>query len=218
MLGVLTGTYSGSCTYDATTCLKGGGGQVEWTGFSTPETENICAFGDSVIGAEGTFLESGTPTTDNLSVMAGCFDILYPDPSTTYEAQSVSSSAVATLTNEDTETDAITRVLAANPYGGWTPDMPPMMTCLSRWEIRTMGFDFIYEESQFMYVVTGLAPSTSYTLTLDVYESLFGMSSFSMTGTISAGFMSDSSGNATITGNFPITRGYDTYLDNPVVT
>lgn len=202
-----TATFSGACVVDpSVTCfIPVSAASVTFTGCS-PLTKATCGItvdrqpcGDFVYTMDAT----------SLAITVG-------STACTSDCKAVSSNAYEVLTDEDTEADAIARVLVDNPWGAWVTASPT--TCLASWEIRTTGYSFVYVEAEFKYTASGLAPSTGYTLTLDVWQRPYGSGSYTMIGTYSAGFTTDGSGGAVITGTVPITQGYDTYVDNPVVT
>ena len=213
-----TGTYSGTCLFNVDTCAETDTGKLSISG------GGLCADFD-------------TACCDLISVMCGGWEL--PAVSTidltvlsdTQKQQSVGANpcyggqnkttaadGLITLSDLDTPADAIARLLAGagGTWSSWADPSPGH--CQSSWEIPSFFPGFFYIEAQFKYGATGLTPSTGYTLTLDVYQSLYGMGSYTMIGTISSGFTTDGSGNATVTGNVPITQGYDTYVNNPVVT
>lgn len=244
-----TSTYSGEidfCLYDACGGTVVGVWKVTWSGalVYTP-TSTDCGtpsdtFAEDWFGNSATTCADAATTPQSSTSFCGTYTDIASGTQKYIRGDTIccdngpgSRSTVATgyllqeLTDEDTEADAIARLLAGagGTWSAWGPGSGGICA-LSRYELRTCGGfppsppspTFQYQEAQFKYAATGLLPSTGYTLTLDVYQSVFGMGSYSNIGTISAGFTTDGSGNKTITGNVPITEGYDTYVSNPVVT
>ena len=219
ILETVTGVYSGSCLYDPTTCANTDTGQLGITtvsGFCPPSTIPTCDFVNSFtcggtlippLGGVTTTIISQTQKQQTVGTSCG-------GPSGSIET--ASANGVITLSDLDLPADAIARLIAVSPWSTWVNPAPGF--CTSSWGINDIPGGFTYIEAQFQYNAIGLLPSHSYTLTLDVYQSVFGMGSFTMIGTITASFTTDASGNATVTGNVPITQGYDTYVTNPVVT
>lgn len=202
-----TAAFSGACVIDpSVTCfIPVSAASVTFTGCS-PLTKATCGI-TSDRNPCGDFVT----TIDATSVA-----ITLGSSACTGACEGISANALQVLTDEDTEADAIARVIIDSPWGAWLSGTTAHCTC--SWEIRSTGYSFTYIEAQFKYTAAGLAPSTPYTLTLDVYQRAFGSGGYTMIGTTSSSFSTDGSGNAVITGDVPITQGYDTYVTNPVVT
>lgn len=223
LLCYVIGTYGGYCTQDPVTCEWTYLGTLDMTGdCDSPASfpngswpDPVCDIGAGLMGYSQEMFPVGGALQSVSALIQEQY--LFDAGCQTGGRKTVSTSATITLSDEDTPADAIVRLLALSSWSAWADPSPGF--CTSSWEEFPMfpgGFN--YTEAQFRYSATGLTPSTSYTLTLDVYESLYGMGSYSMVGTVTAGFTTDGSGNAIITGNVPITLGYDTYVANPVVT
>lgn len=217
---IIAGSYSGVCSYNVDTCDRTDAGQLA-INVSGDHPEDCCD-------------NATVPTCDLINYNCGGITVP-PDSaielvtmSDTVKQQSIitpcvmgfiettAATGTITLSDQDTAADAIARLIAMSSWSSWADPSPGF--CTSSWEIPTFGPGFNYTEAQFRYTATGLTPSMMYTLTLDVYQSVYGMMSYTMIGTISSSFMTDSMGNATITGDVPITQGYDTYVTNPVVS
>lgn len=210
--------YTGAATYNASTCDCDNGIDLHYTqvqsGVTVTNTHTAQCSAD------------GSPISNTQWQLAGAGCHIVGGGFAYVSAGTVTWTA----SSEDLETNAISRFQNANPWGsfvdvGIPPGDPcdPMFhfVCLqssyqNRASINTIYWD--YQEAQFEYTVTGLSASTNYTLTFDVYESLYSASAYSITGTISANFTSNVAGGATISGDVPITKGYDTYICNPVVS
>lgn len=133
-----------------------------------------------------------------------------------------------TLSDEDTETDAISRLLAG-AGGTWSAYTQvgdgtgatclATSCCLAQYAQRTTGFTFAYGEAQFKAVMTLLDPTTAYVATFQVYRRLQGSSDPWVLLLESAfGFTTDGSGNYTITDqDVPNLEGYETYVCCPFI-
>lgn len=204
----LSGVYGGFCLNEFE---DGDCSQTDDRGTLDCDNDYECAapmqiqFCDISAAFVGTVADVDSDTVQTLRLLSpgSCYDNVKP----------TAAAGTATLSLPDTEDDAIARLIDDSDWNSWSD----AESCMSRWQIRDYT-DFDYEEAQFRYSVTGLAPSTSYTLTLDMEESPYDAGTFSPAGTISASFTTDGSGNATISGDVPITRGYDTRVSNPVVS
>ncbi|MBS0328214.1 MAG: hypothetical protein JSR30_00045 [Proteobacteria bacterium] len=118
------------------------------------------------------------------------------------------------MSDEDTDDDARLRLIAGSTWSGWASGT----MCLSHWQQRTSGYSFEYVEGQFQVIVSNYTPSTTYTLTVDVYERVYGTGSYTLVGQMMTSVTTDSSGNATVVGDVPMNEGYDKYVSNPVLT
>jgi hypothetical protein len=139
----------------------------------------------------------------------------------------IGGSNTCTLSNEDTEGNALTRLWAtsAGVWGSWCqiaptdsincdptlPENPAQICCLASYQQRT-GFSFAYVEAQYKITATGLLPGVSYTVNLKVWRSLYGVDSYSLFETLPVSGFADSGGNLDIEGDVPTQVGYDTYV------
>lgn len=135
-----------------------------------------------------------------------------------YADHSVTGSNSVILSIEDTEANAISRLLSGmgGVWSGYAAGSST--TCLADWQQRTTGFSFAYQESQFQIEKTGLLPDTSYAVTVDVMRQVFGTGSFELYQTITVAGETDGSGNLTISDqDVPNLVGYETYVTNAQV-
>ena len=127
---------------------------------------------------------------------------------------------VDTLSDEDSDADAITRLLAGagGTWGSWigTGDgtggtCVPSSCCLARWEERTTDFDFEYHEAEWRVQRTGLTPSASYSIRVHLYRRAFGVGAYVLFGYQTFGAMTDGAGNLDVDGPVDNEQGFETY-------
>lgn len=125
---------------------------------------------------------------------------------------------VQTLSVEDTESDAITRLLAVASWGSWINSGAvgctgsPPSCCIAQYESRTSAFTFSYAEAEARVTATGLTPSTSYTANIELYRRAYGSGSYVHYQTATVTGTSDGSGNLTTSAvTVTNTKGYETY-------
>lgn len=125
-----------------------------------------------------------------------------------------------TLSNEDTEANAIARLMAgaAGTWTSWTPTGDgtggtclPGTCCLARWEERETGFDFAYQDAEWRVQRTGLTPSTTYTLKVELWRRPFGTGSFALYGVQYFTAMTDGAGDLDADGPVDNEMGFETY-------
>jgi hypothetical protein len=126
---------------------------------------------------------------------------------------------IQTLSEEDTEQDALDRLLAGaggtwdswrSPGGtGCTGTPPPC--CLARWEERTSGFSFVYQEAQYRVTASGLNPSTSYSARVEIYRRTFGSGTYTLFQTLIVSGTTDGSGAFSEDGDVPNEKGFESY-------
>ena len=124
------------------------------------------------------------------------------------------------LSDEDTDTDAKTRLLAG-AGGTWSgyaaADLP---TCRAAWQVRT-GFGqitFEYRQLRFKLTAGGLNPSTAYAAQVDVMQRAYGVGSYTKLTTLTVNGTTDGSGNLTITNQVVADyQGMESYVTNAVV-
>lgn len=201
-------SYSGSCVYDANYCNLTSNATETVTGCRS--AANACCdigTGDNL----GTLFASNVNATAVVLSYSGnvCTTLA------TGNWKAVSTTAQEALTVEDTEAQAIVRVIADFPWGSWSSS--PMNTCDSHYESRSSGFTFDYREGQWRVTVSGATPSANYTLSLEAWRSLYSLGSYTLYAYVNTAFSTDGSGGAVITGDVPITLGYDTYVANPII-
>lgn len=126
--------------------------------------------------------------------------------------RTIRGTVTSELSDEDTESAAITRLLAG-PEGTWGPYLAGTPTsCLASWEIRD-DFDFEYQEAQFMISKSGLRPGKLYLFKADVFRSPSGEDDFVKVDTLHFSGRADQSGNfQQVDIGVPIERGFDTYI------
>jgi len=130
-----------------------------------------------------------------------------------------------TLTSEDTETNAVTRLLAGSggTWGSFTTvgdgtsgTCLNTVCCNAKQQTRTTGFTFNYTESSWRVNRSGLTASTTYTIKVTYYRRTYGDtgagSAFAeYTGTAST----DGAGVLLTTAvNVPLASGFETYAGN----
>lgn len=211
-----TDTDSGSCDYDATTCaLTVGGVSVRTQVGSCGGTGSTpgCSFGSFPAGGD-TDVYTQTQRTVTNDFVCRTFN-----GGVSYFNRSSQPTRKEVLSIEDTESDAITRLLAGGggTWGSWIASGAagctgtPPSCCLARWESRSSGFSLVYQESQWELPFTGLTPGTSYTGKVNIWRRTFGSGSYTLFATVSAWGTADGSGNLTLTGDVPNLKGYESY-------
>jgi len=213
--GTVTCVYTGFIQYDAGTGLPTTGGSTVCNGVPIG-TGAAC----------GTFAEqcnvtyTYTPTTATRVDTANCCI----QPNGNYlKSRASAESFVATLSDEDTNDDAIARLLAGagGTWGGWSATAndgsacAPSVCCLAQWSIRTTGFDIAYNEAQFRVDGTsaGLTPLTNYTIKVDIYRRVSGsLGAYTLFETQDFPITTDADGNfAFFDGDVPNDEGFQTF-------
>ncbi len=134
--------------------------------------------------------------------------------------------AVETLTSEDTEANAIARLLAGGGgiWGDWqvtgygSHGCLPQSCCLAQWTVRTTGFDINYTEDQYRIVnLPGtLLALTSYEITVEIKRRLAGVGSYATYLTRSYTVTTDINGDfAAFDDDVPNDEGFQTYPAPP---
>ncbi len=222
-------TYSGSSTIDPDTLAQTDDGEVSgevWDPYAeelVPDSaDELGSIDDATTRlASGIFAAAAeTATTHSLSgngatAQFGGYSFW----------RSVSSSSLAdTLSVEDTEANAITRLLAGSggTWGAWTTvgdglgaTCVPTSCCKSTWEPRGAGeFSFAYQEAQYRVTSTGNTPGWSVTMRVRFYRKLWGapVESYALFAEETLVRTADIDGKVEATGDVPIEQGYDTYL------
>lgn len=124
------------------------------------------------------------------------------------------------LSTEDTEADAIARLVAGTSWGSWLTvgggcSLPAC--CLANYEPRTAGFSFAYQEAQLRVTASGLTPSTNYDAVVPIYRRTYGSGSYAVYELLIVSGTTDGSGNFSVTTDVPNARGYDSYAGSPIV-
>lgn len=149
--------------------------------------------------------------------LTGDCGVYCPDPSAP-SCGTLTPTAMSTLSNPDTEANAIARYHATSPAwsapGGCGGAFLP---CETYFENRT-GQTFNYKESRVTITKTGLNPNTLYNLSVDLYRAPWGTSSYSLFQRMPLTATTDGSGNLD-TGPIivPNIIGYITYATNPLI-
>ena len=198
--------YYGFCEYNENTCIENAQGFVD------------CGLGPvaqctNALGSDGGRTEVVTATTRSWTPTGNCFF------NGTAWGRYTSLTALIALSVEDTNEDAITRLLAGagGTWGSWlTPGASgcagtPPPCCLARWEERTSDFDFVYVESEYRVTASGLLPSTGYSARVEIYRSVFGANTFSLFQTLIVSGTTDGSGNFSEDGAVPNEEGFESY-------
>ena len=203
--GVMT-VLSGACSYDPTTCVQSSTGQVLAyqqnsvcpPGGAPGVTPNYC--GDFGVGATA---QAGYITQTERDRVPGSQCV--HDISGVWFTSS--GSLTSTLSNEDTESDAIARLLAGGggTWGSWTAGAG-----VAQFEQRTTLFTFAYQEAQFRVTINGLTPASAYHVSVDIMRRAHGSGSYIKIATNIYAFTSDGSGHYQFSDTIPNVEGYDT--------
>ena len=127
------------------------------------------------------------------------------------------TTSAATLTEPDSEADAIARWLATSPAWGGYSTCNVGTWCMARFEQRTTAA-FNYQECKYNLSKSGLTPSRNYVVTVDVMRSAYGAGSYSKLSTLVFYVTTDGAGAFAINDQVvPNLIGYDTYVTNALV-
>ena len=127
------------------------------------------------------------------------------------------TTSAATLTEPDSEADAIARWLATSPAWGGYSTCQSSTWCMARFQQRTTAA-FNYQECTYNITKSGLTAGKPYVVTIDVYRSAYGAGSYSKLYTLSWNVNADGGGNIAINNlTVPNLIGYDTYVTNALV-
>jgi hypothetical protein len=218
--------YSGTYSYNGTTCATTNAQVANYYADGTDDqpcddtmpfvstSTPSASFAPSFLPA-GKYVQTTTKTTNNWDFNGvACYDL---GGGNGWRLQS--GSVTAALTTEDTEADAITRLLAGagGTWGSWITSGAvgctgtPPSCCLAQREARTTGFSFIYQESQFRVVKTGLTAGVTYGIQVKIYRRTYGSGSYALYQTLTVTATADGSGNATFSGDVTNDSGYESY-------
>ena len=207
--GSVSCVYTGWLQYNANTAATTSGGSTVCNG-STVGTGNGCGNGTDKCEthwAYTTTTASRTSTGACCSLGGGVWD------------KTTSDSLVDTLSDEDLETDAISRLIAVSNYSAWTHTGDgsggtciPSTCCKSNYQSRSTA-NFTYVESQYRANVQA-ANSTGYTLSAELWRAPSSFSNYALYATQSTGFTTNSTGFASTVVNVPVTKGWATYAAN----
>lgn len=126
------------------------------------------------------------------------------------------SDVFSTLTDQDTDAAAITRLFNANPWGAWlevddTCFNPPC--CTSSRQVRT-GQDFSYQIAEFRATASGLNHNEVYCVAVDTYVSPFAAGTWTLLSTKTYAVNTDGAGALVVTDAVDSQPGYDFYVTN----
>lgn len=208
---VCTGTrgFSGVCSYDPVTGVLTQGGLLEGaTSFTdcanlgSPDT--VCTVGDGNTEVLTQTTREETYTNACCSG-ASCEHNLAPDRYRHYEGV-----ATETLSNEDTEENAIARLLAAASWTSWASSS--LAACNSSWAIRT-GFTFAYIQAQGrINVTTGLSALTSYLIRVTISRTDLDTMETEESQVLEFLVETDGSGDIAYEFDIPAERGFSTFI------
>lgn len=206
--GVTTGgfriDYSGSCVYDASTCIPTVGGSAHIFGFDTscaPDGSDTPIVGCGVTGADPSVTVTLGQLTRTVTGTGLCATDVY---------RKATGTATETLSVEDTESAAINRLLSG--AGGVWSAYGASLTCGASWEQRTTSFSFLYFEGEFKGTAIGLTPNTDYRTFVDIFRRHYGSGSYTLFATMEISGTSDSSGNFEVGPiQVPNAKGFQTY-------
>lgn len=196
-----------NCDYDGVNEYGRLTGSLSQTGGSVCDSVLISsgAF-DPVAGCDCTV--SLTQTTSSRIMISGvcCYNgSKYLKP--------LSDSLVATLSVEDTEADALERLILTLDDWDDISFGDPGSGCSAVWGVCTSGFTFPYTEGQMRVTGSAYYGSWDYTLRFDIMRRAAGSSDpFTKVGEIDVTLPSDGSGDIDETFDVPNERGYETYL------
>ncbi len=212
---LITATYSGACDWSPganVNCVLKSNGSELYT--IVPSANFPCTGGNTLanvctIANLGYFDYILTPTTRSVDYsaianlcsnsQAGHGSLNHDTPATAKE----------TLSNPDTEANAISRFFAVFPnFGSWASSVK----CQSNYEARTNTV-FAYREAQWMVNVAA-ANTTNYTLSLEVWRAPYSFTNYALFAYANTSFATNGTGFASVTGNVAITLGYTTYVSN----
>ncbi len=200
-------TYSGDCTYlPDSGCSVSTGGQFIRTVTALcgaiPGTFSTCSAGTPVVPAGDS--EVLTRLTRALANNGFCGEDGGQSGNRTI------SNPTETISSEDTEADAIVRLLASTTFSAWST-IVIKGGLVSEYEARVTGTSQVYQFAQWRVTGTGLTPSTLYNGSATIYRRLYGSSDpwvFVSTQVLSG--TTDGSGNfADGPFDLPNARGYE---------
>ena len=128
-----------------------------------------------------------------------------------------------TLSDEDTEIDAIGRLLAGAEWTDWTlvgTGMGGTCTnpacCLAKYEERIAGFTFDYQAAEFRVRRDGLPPGESFIAEVDIYRRIAGSSdSWVLFQTLEVSGTVDGFGLFEVEQPVPNEQGFESYAASP---
>ncbi len=221
-------TYSGGRSYDSATCVESSFTD-RYTFAGAP---GCAATGGSANGSgstpHGWDAPGGiTDTAKTATVWSQDGDGICGAPGSN-KKRPTGNVRTQTLTNEDTEQNAIDRLLAGGggTWGSFTTvgdgtggTCLATSCCNAKYQARTSLFTFAYQQSEWRVSRSGLRASTNYRVTLTYYRRLYGTSdAWVAYATYDGTASSNASGVMLTTGvAVPITRGYETHANDLIL-
>lgn len=194
----------GSCGYDRVTGDFSTNATLKvrlYTGFTSEDSD--CSSSLNFGGCAGA-------TTTHTSKVGFLVDTLCFGTGPIY-GQCVSDNQTVSLSEEDTEGDAIDRLLRGANWSG----RAPASSCGSIWTELNSSLCFTYILGRFGVTASGMRPDHAYTLTLDIYQRSVGVGVYRYIGQLSTTVFSDAKGKLDYVGEVPISKGSETYVTNP---
>jgi hypothetical protein len=129
-------------------------------------------------------------------------------------------SVMEALTVADIEANATDRLVyartaafgAGNEWSSWA-NSAGANCAPTRYQARSAG-SFQWQNSQWMVNVSNWAHNSNYALSLEVWRSNYAANAYSLYAYANTNFATSSLGFASLSGDTPLTRGYDTYVSN----
>jgi hypothetical protein len=115
-----------------------------------------------------------------------------------------------TLSVEDTEADAITRLQASGSWSSWSA--AGSTSCLAKYETRTSGFSFAWQEAQFRATIS-ITSGVTGVVKVGVYRRAYGSGgAWTLISTEYFSVTGNGSNEDTISMDVPNEQGYETYV------
>jgi hypothetical protein len=185
-----TDTHSGASTYDVVTGSVTNTGQFVRTGTES-STTSITEINPFTAGGDTAVLTRLTKGITN-PLTAVAFEGNY------FKRPSVPT-ALATLSIEDTDADAVTRLLATSPtFTDWSA-AASFPAAAADYDARTTGFTFDYEQTQLRANYTGMPASWPFKVRVRIARVNIATGAISTTQTLNFNPTADGSGAATWT-------------------
>lgn len=211
-------TFGDSC-YKPGCSFGGGSGSSTYDGGCGGDPyENVGCADVTEVAESGQVTVTKTATTRTATGNSSC------SSTDSFHSRFTSGEQVSTLSEEDTEEDAIDRLLAATDWGSWTPSgsaegqCAPSTCCKTIWTVRSaevFSFSFQGAEGKASWAPGTLRPGWPHTIILDVFSRAVGGSSWTLTGTLEFTSTPDGFGGDVLTFDIPSDRGFEHYVANP---
>lgn len=201
--------WSGVNSWDAETCAYTQGGIQDRSGTcggnGPISAENVNAF-----APDGSVMVS-TKTTSVYTCVGTCIVTGFGTGSIHCDS---TGDGRMDLTDEDTEDDAIARLLAAEDWSAWSEEEE----CLAGYEERVSGFTFNYTIAQRRITATGATIGVLVTAEVPIYRRVYGIGDYELYQTITLTETANGVGTAVFEFDVPNDQGFETYAGTPVVT